>query len=185
VAKLDSLFAKYKETIAAPWTTNIAAPQRVVFVVYDPVDELRLRPRIEEFALAAKEAGHIWYSMDLTDAFARWMAKQEYREEYFKDPTNLMLDQNGDVENFTEHLIDKVKREAQEHAEENAVFALFGIGSLFGFTHVSRLLEATKTAVKGRYLVFFPGNLRGNSYRLLDARDGWNYLALAITADEY
>jgi len=28
--------------------------------------------------------------------------------------------------------------------------------------------------------VFFPGEHEGNSYRLLDARDGWNYLAVPL-----
>ena len=36
----------------------------------------------------------------------------------------------------------------------------------------------------GRLLVFFPGEVEGNNYRLLDARDGWNYLATPITADK-
>jgi hypothetical protein len=38
--------------------------------------------------------------------------------------------------------------------------------------------------IKGRLLVFFPGEHDGGSYRLLDARDGWNYLAIPITAQE-
>jgi hypothetical protein len=38
--------------------------------------------------------------------------------------------------------------------------------------------------VAGRLLVFFPGQREGNNYRLFDARDGWNYLALPIEARE-
>jgi hypothetical protein len=34
----------------------------------------------------------------------------------------------------------------------------------------------------GRLLVFFPGSRDGNVYKLLDAREGWNYLATPITA---
>jgi hypothetical protein len=37
-------------------------------------------------------------------------------------------------------------------------------------------------AIRGRVVVFFPGELEQNNYRLLGARDGWNYLAIAITA---
>jgi len=33
-------------------------------------------------------------------------------------------------------------------------------------------------------LVFFPGERDGSNYRLLDARDGWNYLATPIAAQE-
>jgi hypothetical protein len=38
--------------------------------------------------------------------------------------------------------------------------------------------------VNGRMLVFFPGEVDGNNYRLLGAKDGWNYLATPITADK-
>ena len=31
--------------------------------------------------------------------------------------------------------------------------------------------------------IFFPGQYEQNNYRLLDARDGWNYLAVPITLD--
>jgi hypothetical protein len=35
--------------------------------------------------------------------------------------------------------------------------------------------------IRGRLVVFFPGEYEDNNYRLLDARDGWNYLAVPIT----
>ena len=34
---------------------------------------------------------------------------------------------------------------------------------------------------RNRLVVFFPGSKDGTNYRLLNARDGWNYLAQAIT----
>ena len=45
--------------------------------------------------------------------------------------------------------------------------------------------ESTVVAehVPGRLLVLFPGEYVNNTYRLLDARDGWGYQATAITAD--
>ena len=49
---------------------------------------------------------------------------------------------------------------------------------------VSALFERVNDAIAGRLLVFFPGEVEGNSYRLLDARDGWNYLATPITAEK-
>jgi hypothetical protein len=63
---------------------------------------------------------------------------------------------------------------------------MLGAGTLFGLgetVKVSALLNAVNDAVAGRFLVFFPGEHEGNSYRLLDARDGWNYLATPITAN--
>jgi hypothetical protein len=35
--------------------------------------------------------------------------------------------------------------------------------------------------VRGRLVGFFPGQYEQNNYRLLDARDGWNYLAVPIS----
>ena len=39
--------------------------------------------------------------------------------------------------------------------------------------------------VPGRLVVFFPGSYEDNNYRLLDAYDGWGYLAVPITADQW
>jgi hypothetical protein len=60
--------------------------------------------------------------------------------------------------------------------------AVFGVGALFGFTRVSRVLKLVEPYIRGRLVVFFPGVYDQNNYRLLDARDGWNYLAVPITA---
>ena len=62
--------------------------------------------------------------------------------------------------------------------------ALLGVGALFGVARVSSLVEGVKDAVDGRLLVFFPGEYHPetHSYRLLDARDGWNYLAVPLLA---
>lgn len=43
-------------------------------------------------------------------------------------------------------------------------------------------MERVEDAIRGRLLVFFPGEYQENHYRLLDARDGWNYHAVPITA---
>jgi hypothetical protein len=66
-------------------------------------------------------------------------------------------------------------------ADKNSVVAVFGVGALFGFTRVSRVLKLLEPSIKGRLVVFFPGTYDQNNYRLLDARDGWNYLAVPIT----
>jgi len=68
--------------------------------------------------------------------------------------------------------------------DPNGVVGVLGAGTLFGLgdsVKVSALLDALNEAVAGRLLVFFPGEHEGNSCRLLDARDGWNYLATPIT----
>ena len=59
--------------------------------------------------------------------------------------------------------------------------AVFGVGALFGFARLSQILKMVEPDIRGRLVVFFPGHLDRNNYRLLDARDGWNYMAVPIT----
>ena len=54
---------------------------------------------------------------------------------------------------------------------------------LFGFASVSDFVKQLSEFVPGRLLVLFPGEYSDNTYRLLDARDGWGYQATAITAE--
>jgi hypothetical protein len=67
-------------------------------------------------------------------------------------------------------------------ADENTVVAVLGVASMFGFVQVSDLVPRIVASLSGRLLVFFPGSRDGNVYKLLDAREGWNYLATPITA---
>jgi hypothetical protein len=46
---------------------------------------------------------------------------------------------------------------------------------------MSQVLTLIEGDVRGRLVVFFPGQFEQNNYRLLDARDGWNYMAVPIT----
>jgi hypothetical protein len=67
--------------------------------------------------------------------------------------------------------------------DKKTVVSIMGLASLFGLTRASAVLEKVTNEIKGRLLVFFPGSHEGSMYRLLDARDGWNYLAIPIKAD--
>ena len=66
----------------------------------------------------------------------------------------------------------------------NSVVAIQGVGSLFGILKVKELVDKLAPMAAGRLLVFFPGSHENNNYRLLDGYDGWNYLAVPITADK-
>jgi hypothetical protein len=117
--------------------------------------------------------------IDITTSFERWMAAHEYRDEYFESPDLL----ETALPSFFAHLASEVEQELRAHDDEDGVTAILGAGTLFGLgdsVKVSALLNAVNTAISGRLLVFFPGEHEGNSYRLLDARDGWNYLATPI-----
>jgi hypothetical protein len=179
MSKLDDLLDNYARFVALPWQAGLAGSQRVIFVVYDKADERRLRARVEEFELATTKAGHGWHFIDLTDAFAEWMGTQEYRESYFEYPEDLA---NLKPE-FEKYLHERVGAAVAESGA-NDVVAVAGIASLFGFTQTSTVVAGVADAVPGRLVVLFPGEYENNCYRLLDARDGWSYLAVPITAHQ-
>lgn len=177
---VEDLLAAYRSFVALPWEQNLAPAQRVWMAIYPPEHERRLRLHVPAFELATKEAHHPWALVDITTSFERWMAAHEYREDYFEAPDLL----ETALPAFFEHLVSEVNREIARHDATDGVVALLGAGTLFGLSDavkVSALLNAVSGAVAGRLLVFFPGQHEGNSYRLLDARDGWNYLAIPIT----
>ncbi len=180
MASVEALTTAYARYVDLPWDTRLAGQQKVWFALYAPTDERRLRARLGAFEVATIKAGHAWSGHDLTDEFARWLAAHEYAESFFEAADDLTADALRDFDDF---LIARLGA-TLDGASEGAVVALSGVGSLFGLTRVSRLLEKISDRVRGRLLVFFPGERDGSNYRLLDARDGWNYLAVPITAQE-
>ena len=185
-SKVSKLVAVYRQHLTVPWQVGLAAVQRVIFAVYDKADELRLRANVEEFSLVTQQAGKQWLLIDVTNAFPQWMAEQEYRDAYFENPEDMAGYQTGELTEFVAKLVAQIKARITAEAGPNTVVALLGVGSLFGLARVSSLVEGTKDAVPGRLLVFFPGehHPENHTYRLLDARDGWNYLAVPLLASE-
>lgn len=179
MSRIEDIAELYGRHIATPWQRTIAGAQRVIVVVYDKEMERTLRARKMAFETSTKQAGHDWHEIDVSDAFATWMAEDEYREEYFATPDDLQLKLD---EEFTRFAADRVRSVlTRPEITENSVVALFGVGSLFGFASVSNLLKMVEGDIRGRLVVFFPGHIERNNYRLLDARDGWNYMAVPIT----
>ena len=182
MGRIDRLAERYKSYIALPWQKDLAGAQRAIFIVYDKADERRLRARKDLFALATAEARHTWHECDLTRVFAQWMAGTEYRDSYFESPEDLELKLDDD---FLEHAAGCVRGVlTAPEADENSVVGVYGIASLFGFIRVSELMKEIERDIRGRTVVFFPGDYENSNYRLLDARDGWNYLAVPITLHE-
>lgn len=176
MSRIDKLLSNYSGYVSLPWE-NVAGPQRIWFAVYDKTDERRLRLRLAEFEIETKKAKHGWAPCDVTDCFASWMAGHEYREAYFERPEDMQIP-HPDFEAFVG---DRVKQ-VLNSAGPNDVVGLVGVGSLFGVMRASSLMMAVENSIQGRLLVFFPGEYDNNNYRLLDARDGWNYHAVPITA---
>ncbi|MCA3011280.1 MAG: DUF1788 domain-containing protein, partial [Myxococcaceae bacterium] len=101
------------------------------------------------------------------------------RDAYFESPEDLQLKLKDE---FPEYAAEKLREVlTSPDVSETSVVAMFGAGSLYGFTHVSEVLKRVERDVRGRLVVFFPGTFEQNNYRLLDARDGWNYMAVPIS----
>ncbi len=179
--RIERLVKRYRQFCELPWERSVAGPQRVWFVVYDKGDERRLRARLDEFEVATKAAGHSWRHVDLIDAFGCWLAAQEYRESYFESPEDLDLL----LPEFERSVTDLIAGElSRDGVDQDAVVAVSGVAGLFGFVKVSSVVETVASKVSGRLVVFFPGEHEDNNYRLLDARDGWNYMAIPIKAHD-
>lgn len=179
--RVKRLLASYARFIGVPWRDDAAPAQRVIFCVYNENEELSLRAKVDEFEIATRDTGHEWFVFDLTDTFAAWLSGQRYAESYFHKPTLLstLLPQ------YLTYIADRFAAFLQEKsAGNNSVVALKGVGSLFGLLKVKAVVDRLAPMVEGRLAVFFPGTYENNNYRLLDGYDGWNYLAVPITADK-
>ena len=179
--RIKRLTQSYSKFISIPWRNDVAAAQRVIFCVYNETEERGLRAKIDEFEIATRQAGHVWGVFDLTDTFAMWLTSQRYAASYFQKPHLLPT--------LLPKYLDYIVKEFDIFLHKKAfnveyVVALKGVGSLFGFLKVKDVVDALSPLVTGRPLVFFPGSFENNNYRLLDGYDGWNYLAVPITADK-
>ena len=185
MSRIDLLRKNYQRICGLPWDSHVAGPQRVWLAVYDKEDERKLRFRLSLFKETTEQLGHRWHSIDFTDAFADWMCRPDnasFAESYFESPELL----DGAVLTDLKLSVESCIRSALAALSDpdNTVLALHGVASLFGFLKISEILPMVEGEVKGRLLVFFPGVYEQNNYRLLDARDGWNYHAVPIAASD-
>ncbi len=181
MSRIKRLVHSYSKFIAVPWRDDAAAAQRVIFCVYNENEERSLLAKIDEFELATRQAEHDWLTFDLTNTFATWLTSQRYAKSYFQKPHLLATL----LPKYLDFIADEFAAALAENSiNQNSVVALQGVGSLFGFLKVKEVVDKLAPMVKGRLLVFFPGSYENNNYRLLDGYDGWNYLAVPITADK-
>jgi len=179
MGRIEELAARYRGHIGAPWQRNLAGDQKAVFVVYPKADERKLRARLALFEMATTLTGHRWQALDLTDTFAQWMADTDYRDVYFEEPDALVTGPKSPFTRFAAERLLAALTGAE--VDEDTVVAVYGVASFFGLTYLSAILSQVKNDILGRLVLFFPGEFGANVYRLLDARDGWNYLAVPIT----
>ena len=174
---IEALCKEYERVLRLKWPSGLSGEERVWMAIYEPSNERRLRARLTQFELSTKEASRRWQLVNIDQMFPEWMASNRHREELFAQPSAMPSALGA----FRRDLAARVKAEL-EKADDETVVALLGAGSLFGLWSVSELVALVADSLKGILLVFFPGRHEGNSYRLMDARTSWNYLALAIEA---
>ena len=180
MSAIDRLLSNYSRQMRLPWPSNTSGKQRVWFAVYPPAEERRVRAHLPQFEALTLEASHGWSTVDLTRLLPEWISAHEYREAIFGQPEHFS------VNNELEVLAAERVRQAcsRDEVDADSVVAVTGLASLFDFMRVSSLIERVEDNVPGRLLVFFPGEYAGNVYRFMDARDGFNYMAVPITATE-
>ena len=181
MSRIQQLAKIYGQHIATAWQRTVADSQRVIMIVYDKEIERDILAHKDEFEIATKQANHDWFEVNVAPAFAEWIAAAEYRDAYFESPDDLQLKLESE---FTGFVADKIRAVlSRSDVSDSSVVAVFGVAALFAFTRVSQVLKLVEPSIRGRLVIFFPGQYEQNNYRLLDARDGWNYLAVPITLD--
>jgi hypothetical protein len=179
LSTVEDLLVAFRERLRVPWRQDEAAAGRVWMLWYDKANERRVRGRLGEFRIVAEQSGKGWYEFELAPRFGIWIAQQKWFERAAKRPGTL----STVIPQFEDHLVRSVS-EALAACGQNDLLALTGVASLFGLTRVSTLITRVADAIPGRMVVTFPGSYQSGIYRLLDARDGWNYLAVPVPSAE-
>jgi hypothetical protein len=178
--RIEFLIEAYTKVVKEPWSSALSGQERIWFLVYDPAEQRKINLHLGDFDTATIRAGKKWRSISLKRCFPSWMASHEYREDYFTSPEYIVDQLEAE---FIPYAIQFLKNElAKIDADEHTLIALMDVSALFGFARLSEILKSCDRDFKGRLLIFFPGEFEQNHYRLLDARDGWDYLARPITS---
>lgn len=180
MSRVDDLISDYERFVRLPWPNNPSTEQRVWMALYTPDQERRLRLRLQDFEIASKASGYEWDLIDISNKFETWMAAHEYRDAYFAKPQLMQPELVG----FFEELVENVRSQIIEKTTDRTIIGLLGTSNLYGLgdhVKVSALIDRVQDSIDGRLLVLFPGEAQGNVYRLLGARDGWNYLAINVS----
>jgi hypothetical protein len=177
--RIELLIEAYSKVVKEPWSSALSGQERIWFLVYDPSELRKIELHMGEFETVAVREGKSWKSVSLKHCFPSWMANHEYKEDYFTSPEYIVDQLEAE---FIPYAIDFLKKELSKlEQSEYTLIAIKDVSSLFGFARLSEILKSCDKEFKGRLLIFFPGEFEQNHYRLLDARDGWDYLARPIT----
>jgi len=177
MSKIDQLLTTFQKVINEPWPTGLSGQEKVWFLIFDPLDLRKLFYKLGEFEIATKEAGRQWHLVSLNTYFTDWLAAHDYKESFFEEPEYIA---DALQEEFKDYIKTKLLEELDNINNENSLLVLQDVSSVFGFIKLSDIVNIISNKVQGRLMVLFPGEFSNNQYRLMDARDGWDYLARPI-----
>ena len=178
MSRVSDLINAYAAELGLPWRLGLSGGERVWMLVYPPDLERAIRAALPRLELVTGEAGHGWHQIDISDDLGRWLANHRYAEALFDDPSDLSP---SIIDQFESDLVSTLRARLSA-ASANDIAVLVGIGAIFPFVRASSVIKGVDEAVTGRLLVLFPGvhDPETHSFRLLDARDGFNYRARVI-----
>jgi hypothetical protein len=174
----DDLLGAYEKQIQLPWLDDTPPSGRVWLLWFDKSMQRKVTGRIGEFEHATAKAGKGWAYVNLTSWFGKWIAGHDFFDALVEHPQEI----RGLFADIEKALINDITATLKA-CGPNDVLVLDGCGSLFGVVRVSALIGKLADRIPGRMLVAFPGKHTAGIYRLLDARDGWNYHAVPIPAE--
>ena len=176
MSKIDQLINKFKSIIKEPWPTGLSGQEKVWFLIFDPVDLRKVHFKLSEFEMATKNTNREWLLISLKDHFSDWLSKHDYKESFFEEPEYISDALQGE---FRDYVMEEIDNQLK-NTNEKTLVVLKDASSIFGFIKLSDIREDISKKIKGRLMVLFPGEFTNNQYRLMDARDGWDYLARPI-----
>jgi hypothetical protein len=178
MSRVSDLVDAYAAELGLPWRPGLSGGERVWMLVYPPDMERGMRAALPKLELVTGQSGHGWTLIDITDELGTWLASHRYAEALFEEPSDFT---SAIIDKFEAELVAKIREQLSVAPEDNVV-GLVGIGSIFPFLRASSVIKAIDGEVGGRLLVLFPGlhDPETHSFRLLDARDGFNYRARVI-----
>ena len=176
----DELARAYERQVRLPWRSELSPAERVWILWYDKSLDRRVAAQVGVFENATRAAGHGWTQLSFASLYGSWIGGHRLFKPLLRRPNEML----SVLPEFEAQCISEA-RNAASLLGPHDVLAISGTGALFGVASVSRLIEGIAPAVSGRLLVLFPGRYEGGRYRLLDARDGWNYHAIPIPAQPF
>ena len=187
MSRIDELADRYFRHISAPWQQHLTGAERTTYLVYPKTDERKVVSRLPLFEEKTVAAQHRWVLFDFTPVFYRWFSRldADHQSVYLEEPESLHMEMDvggrqdsGLTASAAESLLHAV---SEQDADSNTVVALTGVGTLFGFTRLSTVLDRVRSSLPGHLLIFFPGTCDGPAFRMFDSTDGSGYLGVSIT----